>query len=101
MPIETELDRAAFVNSDEFGSVCTFDGGSISGVFDNGFVQVQDETGAVIGTESLSPSFTCRTSDVSGAAHGSVFVIGGVTYKARSIQPDGVGMTMIELEAQP
>ena len=101
MAIETDSDRAAFVDSDEFGAVCTFGGNPIDGIFDNGFVQVQDETGQVVGTESLSPVFICRSSDVTGIAHGSTLVIGGVTYKARSIQPDGTGMTTIELEAQP
>jgi len=47
-----------------------------------------------------SATFTCKTSDVTGIAEGSLITINGSSYAVTDLQPDGTGVTMLILEAQ-
>lgn len=73
-----------------------FDGAStvsISGVFDKGF----EETNEV---EGSNPQFLAKTDDVPNAIHGNTLTISGVAYSVVGVQPDGLSITTLMLEAQ-
>ena len=40
MAVETAADRAIFIGVDDFGVAATYNGGTINGIFDNDFVEV-------------------------------------------------------------
>lgn len=103
MPVESDTDRAIFLNSDEFGDSAVYTkaaGGSatFTGIFDAPHIAVD------IGEISISdrrPTFLCRTSDIpSGAAGGDAgdtLMVDGTTYRVVDLEPDGQGMTRIVL----
>ena len=94
MAIETAADRAAFLDSDEFGAVVTVAGVSVPGIFDAAYL-AEDILGA--GLQGASPRLTCRTADVAGAAEGAAVVVDGAAYTLRRQEPDGTGMTVLIL----
>ena len=96
MAVESAADRAIFFDVDDFGTAATFAGGTVNGIFDNDFIEV--ETGAGVGVALQQPRFICRTADVSSAAEGNAITIGGTAYTIRIVQPDGTGMTTLILE---
>lgn len=106
MPVETDTERAIFVDSDDFGVACTYtrDGqGSpeptLYGIFDNEYIAVGLEGSTEIA--STDPVFMVESSKLHAShAVGDQLVISAVTYKARVFQPDGTGMTVIVLEEQ-
>ncbi len=51
--------------------------------------------------QDLNPSARAKSSDVvaSGAVHGSLLVVDARTFKVREFQPDGNGMTVLQLSA--
>lgn len=105
MPVETDADRLQFLDTDAFGVEATYKpvtGGAastIKGIFDAASTAI--EVGLEVSISSTSPQFHCRTSDLTnGGKQRDTFVIAGVTYKAKDVQPDGTGMTMVMLERQ-
>jgi len=88
MTIESAADRLAML-ADWDSAV--FGADTISGVFDNKFVEVN-------GVEDVHPVFTCRTADVPGVAQGSAITVNGTAYTVVGVQPDGTGMSMLLLE---
>lgn len=90
--ILTDLDT--FLDSGEFGVDITYNSGTIKGIYDNAFVQDQQDD---IGVETLNPQVIVKSSDVSGIAHGNTMTIGGSTYNVIGIQQDGTGLTIILL----
>lgn len=105
MAVESAADRLSFVDEDEFAVEATYTavGGSSSStvnvIFDNAFLEL--DVGSQVGAATVQPMIECRSSDLTnGGKQGDTFVIDGVTYKARIIQPDGTGMTKIALEKQ-
>lgn len=98
MAVESADDRAIFLSADDFGVTATFKGATISGIFDNDYVQV-DGIGEM-GFAMQQPRFLCRTSDVSTAVEDDTIVISAITYKIKVRQDDGTGMTMLVLEKQ-
>lgn len=102
MPVETDIERAVFINADDFALTATYtpvggEGVSISGIFDDGHEEV--DAGGGVPFSVTAPQFHTRTADVSGAAEGDTLAIDGVTYTIRVVMPDGTGMTMLQLEA--
>ena len=102
MAIETDTERAIFLDADDFGQSVTYTpngggGSSINAIFDQAFFQVDGSTGAL---ESSQPMVTVLSSDVTGIDHGDTFTIAGTTYNVVGIQPDGQGMTEVLLEEQ-
>lgn len=95
MAAETEADRLAFFNADDFGAVFIVGANSVAGVLDDQYLDQLDTTGT-------TPVFTCRSSDVNaaGIARGTSGTINGVTYVVRNIKPDGTGMSDLILEDQ-
>jgi len=103
MAVESDTDRAAFFDTDEFGVAAsvTIDGGgaeTVNGVFDNEYVGVLDGE-ASTPVESTRPVFTVATDDVTGIGHGDSVVISGTTYTVRGVEPDGTGVTRLVMEA--
>lgn len=78
----------------DFGVDATLDGGAVRGIFDRDYAQAFD------GIASTSPVFTAPSTAVSAATTASLLVVAGNTYRVRSVQPDGTGVTLLLLELQ-
>lgn len=103
MPVESDADRAVFLNSDEFGDSAVYTkaaGGSapIAGIFDAPHIAIE------FGESTISdrrPTFFCRTADIpSGAVGGDggdTLLVDGIAYKVADIEHDAQGMTRIVL----
>ena len=76
----------------DFGVSATLNGAAVTGLFDNGSARAFN--GLVLGT---NPTFTLASS--AGHARGQSLVISGVTYTVAAVEPDGTGMTTLQLEA--
>ena len=87
-------DLTAFFSLDTPGSAAaTVAAGSIVVLFDNGY------QGALAGfVESTGPSCQARSADVSALVQGSAISIGAKAYKVATVQPDGFGVTILQLE---
>lgn len=70
--INFDSDADIFLNTDEFGTVATYKGGSVTVIFDF----EADE-----GTESLLPILRVKKSAVTGIAYGDTFIVNGTSYK--------------------
>lgn len=106
MAVESDADRAVYLNPDEFGTLALYTpaGGSaveIAGIFDAPHLQIRmGDLDA--GITSASPSFLVRSADLpAGAAQGAgdTIDIGGTVYRVVEIAPDGTGMTLLVLAA--
>lgn len=86
-------DFEAFFDTEDFAVIATFSGTSVSGIFDESFMEVQ-------GVEGFHPVFTCAQADVSSVAHGDSITIGGVVFHIQGVQRDGTGMVALILEDQ-
>jgi hypothetical protein len=98
MPVESADDRAIFISADDFGVTATYKAGTILGIFDNDFIEV--DAGGGVPFAMQQPRFVCRTADVSTAVEDDTLVISAVTYKIKVRQDDGTGMTTLILEKQ-
>lgn len=76
----------------EFGTVATLDGALVRGIFDRDYVQAFD------GIASTSPQFVLPSASATTATTSSLLVVAGSSYRVRSVQPDGTGMTSLTLE---
>lgn len=102
MPVESDTDRASFVDGDEFGVSVSWahTGGPtvLNAIFDAEYellVTSELEDGA----EGTVPQILCRTADIPGAgAHGDVLTIDSTDYNVVEIKPDGTGMTSVRLQ---
>lgn len=100
--IEDDADRAAFLDTSNFGVlvVYTLQGGapvSFSGLLSNASSAVDGLAGpSTILTEA---GLTVRAADVPvGAGAGDTVVIGAVNYSVRAVMPEGTGLAHIVLE---
>lgn len=91
MAIESDVDRAVFFDTDDFGTAATIDSATVYGQFD----VPHDESMEIVGEV---PTFQCRSSDVSSLSRGDTVTIGAVAYVCQDIQSDGTGMTLLILE---
>ena len=91
MPFTEDL--TPFFRVAEFASSATLDGVSVTGIFDNQYIDT-------LGVASRQPMFTLPTADAAAATQASVLIVEGVTYRVRSIEPDGTGVTVLMLERQ-
>ena len=69
-------------------------GSAIIGIFSDKFLLI---TALGEEIESNIPNFTCRTSDLSGAANGQTLVVNTTTYYIDSLQDDSQGQTLVML----
>lgn len=100
MPVESEADRAVFVNPDEFGSAAlyTVEGGAaitIAVLFDRPSERLFDAPGL----SSQQARITVRAADLpAGYGEGDAVTIDGTAYIVRVPEPDGLGMVRMMLE---
>lgn len=98
MGIETEADRAIYLDIADFGvTVTKADASTFSAIWDLRFVLIQPN-GLSVGYESAEPRLMARTSDVGALSHGDQLTIQGVGYVVRGIEPDNLGMTTLVME---
>ena len=100
MAVETDTERAVFLDTDEFAKSATFadvsagTSSTVKGIFDKESVeQSVGEAGLI---EEV-PVFTCKASDVSSATFNDTLVINSTTYYIKELLPDGTGVTRITL----
>jgi len=93
--VETADDLTIFFAD---GDSATIDGETVKGHFENEHDPVN--AGGMVEFSIQSATFTCKTSDVTGIAEGSLITINGSSYAVTDLQPDGTGVTMLILEAQ-
>lgn len=103
MPVETDADRALFVDADEFGASVSWQVGvaaavTVSGIFDADYNLLTnpllDE-----GMEGASPRLLLPSADLpAGAGHGDTLTIAAVSYTVVEIKPDGTGMSEVRLQ---
>lgn len=98
MAVETDIERAIFVEIDDFAVAATYNGGTVNGIFDKEYLEL--DSGGSVAFAVNQPRFVCQTSDVSSAAEGDAIVISGTNYVIRVVQDDGTGMTTLVLEEQ-
>lgn len=96
MPLPLNDDLATIFNVDEFAITVTYDGGAITGIFDNETIPV--DAGGYTQVHQEQPRLLCRTSDVPSIAEGQTMIISAQTYVIRAWIHNGVGETSIQLE---
>jgi hypothetical protein len=98
--IESNVDRLAFFNPDEFGVGAILTSSSsgseceVVGIFDNQHLSLDLGAGTVSTSEL---QFMCRTSDVVGYTQGDKLDLDGVSYEITDVQADGTGITTLKL----
>lgn len=102
MTAESDDDRAAFVDPDDFGEAVVYrqDGVDIANfdaVFQRQSVEGLADYGGGV-THRVS-TLTCRDSDLpADADEGDTLSVRGLDFTVRTIEPDGTGMTVLRLE---
>jgi hypothetical protein len=89
-------DLSTIMNVDEFAVSVSYDGGTITGIFDNETVPV--DAGGFAQVHQEQPRLTCRTTDIPSITEGQTMVISGTTYTIRAWVHDGTGVTEVQLE---
>ena len=98
--IESNADKLAFFNLNEFGVTSKITSNSsggesdVVGIFDSQFLSLDLGAGSVSTSEL---QFTCRTCDVSNYTQGDRLTLEGVGYEITDVQNDGTGMTVLKL----
>lgn len=87
-------DLSVFFATADFAVAATLDGVGVQGLFDNAYLQAFD------GIATSGTTFTLPTAHAAGANSASVLVVAGTTYRVRSVQPDGSGVSVLLLERQ-
>lgn len=95
MAIESDADRAVFVDADDFGVAATYGAYTVDVIFDAGYQEIAGLAGA-------PPQAQLRNADVTTASIvvGGTIVINSTSYTVRVMEPDGTGMTILRLEEQ-
>lgn len=90
-----EEDFSVFLDANEFAHDCVIldTQDIITGIFDRPYTDVLDMQG-------FSPSLLCKSEDIAGKGlrRGTVLQIGDDLWRSVSFEPDGTGMTRIQLE---
>jgi hypothetical protein len=82
-----------FFNVAEHAVSAALDGVAVAGIFDNEYADA-------LGLATRQPRFMLKSSDAASVTQASVLVVEGSTYRVRSIEPDGTGVTLLALELQ-
>lgn len=89
--LETRVNRAIFSRLANVQG--TVDGVSVSGIFENVFIDADG-----LGVAGTAPMFTCQSADVPGVVKGDPAVMNAINYTVVGIEPDGTGVTRLQLE---
>lgn len=85
---------------DTCGQPATINGEAVTIVLDDTFVLVDQGDGSAIPSRAIQAS--AKTADLDAlatpVAHGSPVVVAGVNFTVFNPQPDGAGLTIIQLE---
>jgi hypothetical protein len=88
----TEDLSAFFDTTSGFATMATLSGQPVPVIFD------ADYAGALSGlVESTGPQCRAKSVDVSAVVQGSTIVINATTYTITGVQPDGTGITTLQL----
>ena len=98
MSTESAADRLSFLDSDEFADAAIVGTGTryqttINGLFDNEYIEA-------VSMNSLTPTFLCRTSDLTNIKKGYKLTVNSTDYEIVDPQQDGTGMTLLILGKQ-
>jgi hypothetical protein len=85
-------DLNVFMNVAEFADSASLDGAVVHGLFDGAYTQAFD------GMAATASAFTLASADCSTTTNASVLVHANKTYRVRSVQPDGTGISLLLLE---
>lgn len=102
MPVETDADRAIFVDDDDFAVPVSWvhAGGTanFSAIFDAEY-QLIASPFLDGGAEGAGPQILARSSDIPAtAAHGDAVTVNATAYRVVEFKPDGTGMTVVRLQ---
>ena len=93
MPFTEDL--TSFFNASEFATTATLNGVTVTGIFDNGYMQaLVGQTGVA----TTTPSYQLATASVPANPVGKAMVINSLNYTVAEHQPDGTGVSMLYLE---
>jgi hypothetical protein len=85
---------AFFDTANGFAQNATLLGGAVMPViFDNAY---QGSMGGFV--ESTGPQCVAKTADVAALVQGSTITVNAIAYKVAIVQPDGTGLTTLQLE---
>jgi hypothetical protein len=76
----------------DFGVPCTLGAAAFTGIFDGASQRVLD--GNLI---DAGPQLTAASADVSTAVYGSAITVNAIAYTVAVAEPDGTGMTVLQL----
>jgi hypothetical protein len=79
-----------FDTENGFAKQATWQSTSVGGIFDDAYVDA-------LGMASSGPRFTCPTGSVGGVVQGQTIVIDAITYRIVGVEPDGTGVTVLQL----
>lgn len=88
-----EEDLDVFLNTDEHAieAIVIESGNVITGIFDRPYTDALDVQG-------FSPSLTCKSADVGELRRGRLIEIESTVYKVVNVEPDGTGISRVQLE---
>lgn len=81
-----------FDQTDGFAVACTVDGASVSGIFDNAYLQ---SLGITAGT---GPVLLLPAASVGSADQGDSITVAGTSYTITGLEPDGTGLVLLRLQ---
>ena len=86
-------DLTAFFDTDTgFAQLATLAGQPVPVIFDNGYAP-----GLAGMIEGSGPQCQAKTADVSAVVQGSSITVNAVVYTVTGVQPDGTGVTTLQL----
>jgi len=92
MTVESAADRLVLL--EDFGVTASFGFGDVTGIFNAPHEMLE---GGAVEIDGEAPTLLCRSADIASAGSGDSVTIEGATYEVYSVQPDGTGMTLLEL----
>lgn len=96
MAAESEEDRLALLDDDEFATIAELPFGQVKVIFDSEYLPVDVFEGVI---QTTVPVIFGRASDLSHLKNGDRVFVNGTAFKAAEApQNDGTGMTLIRLK---
>lgn len=83
-----------FFDQGDFAEAGLLDGAPVTGIFDYQSIDA-------IGVATRTPTYELPEALTTTATTASLLVVRGLTFRVRSIDPDGTGVTVLRLERQP